>query len=106
MSGGGGGGSHRGLWAKLGRPNFVIVISSSGGGGGGSKHRKTTPAPTSTTPSAPTKGLREHGNDTTRNSGRSGRRNTATPMQHVEGKTGDRLTKQQPDGMSGGRVGV
>ena len=45
--------------------------------GVGSKDRKTTPATTSTTPSAPTTGLRWRGNDTSRNTGRSGRRNAA-----------------------------
>ena len=44
----------------------------------GGVQQKPTPAATSTTPSTPTTGLRQCGNDATRNTGRSGRQNTAT----------------------------
>ena len=47
-------------------------------GGVGSKNGKTSPATNSTTPSAPATGPRQRGNDTTRNTGRSGRQNALT----------------------------
>ena len=44
----------------------------------GSKTPRTTPATTSTTPSPPTTGLRQRGNDATRNTGRSARLKAVT----------------------------
>ena len=71
--------------------------------GVGSKDRETTPATTSTTPSAPTTGLCERGNDTTRNTGRSGRQKAATrrsTRREERVTVQDPVKKQQPDGMS------
>ena len=57
----------------------------------GNKTRKTTPATTSTTPSVPTTGLRQRGENTTRNTGHSGRQNTATRRST---RRGERVTVQ------------
>ena len=64
-------------------------------------------------PSTPTTGLREHGNDTSRSTGRSGRQNAATRrnMRKEERVTVQGpIKKQQPDGMphggGGGRSGA
>ena len=46
--------------------------------GVGSNNRKTTPATTSTTPSTPTTGPCQRGNNTTGNTGRSGRQKAVT----------------------------
>ena len=65
----------------------------SGGGGGGEGHG----------PGTPTTGLREHGNDTSRSTGRSGRQNAATRrnMRREERVTVQGPVKeQQPDGVS------
>ena len=65
-------------------------------------------ATTSTTPSAPTNALRLRGNDTNRNTGRSGCQNAATRQR---ARREERVTvqgpvkKQQPDGMSYGGGG-
>ena len=72
----------------------LVTRHSRGGGGGlggggdryqdpwrrglGSKNRKMTPTTTSTTPGAPIAGLRERGNDNTRDTGRSALQNTVT----------------------------
>ena len=71
--------------------------------GVGSNDRKTTPATTSTTPSAPTTGLGQCGNDTTRNTGRSGRQNAVTrrSTRRDEGViVRAPIKKPQPDGLS------
>ena len=72
--------------------------------GVGSKNRNTTtPATTSTNPSAPSTGPRYRGNDTSRSTARSGRQNAATRRNM---RREDRVTVQgpvkklQPDGMS------
>ena len=54
-------------WAQAGRP-----------GGGGRWHANGTSRHIQHSPSTPTTGLRERGNDTSRSTGRSGRQNTAT----------------------------
>ena len=72
----------------------------------GSGQRKPSNNPRnnlSTTPSAPTTGLRYRGNDTTRNTGRSGRQNAVTRrnMRREERVTVQGpVKKPQPDGMS------
>ena len=83
---------------------FAIVWWATGTQRGvGSKNRKTTPTPTSTTPSMPTTGLRYRGNDSTRNSGHSGRQKALT---RCSTRREERVTvqgpikKPQPDGMS------
>ena len=66
-------------------------------GWGGSQHANS--------PNTPTTGLREHGNDTSKSTGRSGRQNAAT---RCNMRREDRVTvqgpvkEQQPDGMSHG----
>ena len=76
----------------------------------GSHNRKTTPATTSTDPSAPSTGPRCRGNDTTRNTGRNGRQ---IALAGRSTRTDERVTvqgpvkKPQPDGMShGGSAGA
>ena len=65
-----------------------------GGGGVGATRTPATPSTTpSTTPSAPTTGPGERGNDTTRNTGRSGRQNAATRRNM---RRGERVTVQAP----------
>ena len=60
-------------------------------GGVGSQNRKRAPATTSTTPSAPTTGPCCRGNDTTRNTGRSGgRKAVARGLFRAQGHTGGR----------------
>ena len=77
-------------------------------GGAGSNNRETPPAATSTSPRAPTTGLRSLGNDTTWNTGRGGRQNALT---RCSTRREQQVTVQgpgkdlQPNGMShwGGR---
>ena len=59
------------------------------GGEWATTEEKTTSATPSTTPSAPTTGLRERGNDTSRSTGRSGRQKAATRRNTRKGRTGD-----------------
>ena len=71
--------------------------------GAGCKNRKTIPAGTSPSPRAPTTGLRQRGNDTTRNTGRSGRQKALTPriVRREERVTVKGPVKRpQTDGMS------
>ena len=77
----------------------------------GSKNSQTTPATSSTAPAHQTTGLRERGNDTSRSTGPSGRKNVATRrnMRREERVTVQGPVKKlQPDGMShrggGGRT--
>ena len=60
------------------------------GGGGG---QAGTPCHNQHSPSTPTTGLRERGNDTSRSTGRSGQQNATTRRKSP-------VKKQQPDGMS------
>ena len=75
----------------------------------GAADAQTAHPATSSTPGAPTTGLRERGNNTSRSTGRSGRQNTATQRNMRREKRGTvqgPVKKQQPDGMSHGGGGV
>ena len=63
-------------------------------GGGGGLHQLLGAADAQTarnqhSPGTPTTGLREHGNDTSRSTGRSGPQNAATRRSNAKGRTGD-----------------
>ena len=79
----------------------IICIPKPGGGGAawraeGSKYHNTTPAkatPRPRNPATPTTGLRERGNDTSRNTSRSGRQKAAT---HRSTRREERVAVQGP----------
>ena len=90
-------------WASRMRKRGEACGGRPGREGEWSKNRKTIPATTSTTPSVPTTGHHQSGNDITRNTGRSGRQKALTrrSMRREERVTVQGpVKKPQPDGTS------